>query len=139
MAELTKLKQVRNGHRTHTKKLMDKSDTDINLHELKTLLSSLEKKQATLEKIDENILNLLTEDNDIENEIDESSNYTDRILAAKTKVELEIERIHRKMKEDVTPLSPIVERKPVIKSEIQIKLPKITLKVYDGSLLTPRR
>ena len=136
MAALLKLKQVRNVHRTRTKKLMDKSETDINyLQELKTLLASLKKKQETLENIDAEILQLLTEEDDIEKEIDESSEYTDRIIAANTKIELDIDRFNRKMKEDVKPVSPIVEKKPWVKSESQINLPKITLKVYDGSLL----
>ena len=46
MAELLKSKQVRNGHRTHAKKLMDKSLTE-------TPIPSL---QETLEKSDVEIL-----------------------------------------------------------------------------------
>ena len=102
MAALLKLKQVRNGHRTHTKKLMYKSETDINyLQELKTLLASLKKKQETLENIDAEISQLLTEEDNIEKEIDESPEYTDRIIAENTKIELDIDRFNCKMKEDV--------------------------------------
>ena len=60
--DLTKLKQIRNIHRTHAIKLMDKSARDSLLQDVNILLPSLIKKQQILEKCDENIPELLTEE-----------------------------------------------------------------------------
>ncbi len=141
MAELLKLKQIRNGHRTHAKKLIAQcSGKMTQLQDMKTLLASLEKKQTLLEKVDADILTVLTDEGDIAEEIDNSSEFMDRMIAAKTSVELTTDHFTRKSLESVAPVKPVLESrletKPVVKSESQIKLPKITLKSYDGSLLT---
>ena len=138
MAELLKLKQVRNGHRTHAKKLMDKSLTETpipSLQELKVSFASLLKKQETLEKYDVEILQLVMEDEEVEKEVDESRIYAGRIIEAKTKVESLIDIYVKKSKVVSTPENA-VESKSFMKTESQIKLPKISLKIYDGSLLT---
>ena len=144
-ADLTKLKQVRNRHRTHAIKLFDKSkkDSQIQLQDVKILLSSLIKKQQILERCDENILELLTEEVTINEEIENSSVFADRMIEATTRLEITVDYINRKMAEETKPIipdtKPIHVVEPVAtskKSESQVKLPKITIKVYDGSLLT---
>ena len=88
-ADLTKLNQIPKCHRTHTVKLMDKSkkDSQMPLQDVKILLSSLIRKQQILEKCNENILKLLTEEaaitKDIENLLD-FANYINRKMAEET-------------------------------------------------------
>ena len=53
----------------------------------KMLLASLIKKQNILEKCDEGILELLTDDDEIGKEIEETSKFDDRIIEAMTKLE----------------------------------------------------
>ena len=138
MAGLAKLKQIRNGHRTHVIKLIDKvkdsTKGDEPVKATKILLNSLIKKQKVLEKCDESILELLTEDGDVEKEIEDSSVFADRIIEATTKLELSLDYIQRKDSESVSPKPEKSRSSP--KTESQIKLPKITLKEYDGSLLS---
>ena len=90
-----KLKQIRNGHRTHAIKLMDKMEERIKgsnpLEGTKIQLATLMKKQNVLEKCDEGILGLLTESDDITEEIGESSAFADRIIEAITRLEVSVE------------------------------------------------
>ena len=76
------LKKVRDGHRTQAKKVMNKSLTDTpipSLQELKVNLASLLKKQETLEKYDVDILQLLTEEDEVEKEVDETCIYAEDV------------------------------------------------------------
>ena len=117
---------------------MDKSLTETpipSLQELKVNFASLLKKQETLEKYDVEILQLVTDEEEVEKEVDESCIYADRIIEAKTKVESSIDIYITKSKVVSTPENA-VESKLFIKTESQIKLPKISLKIYDGSLFT---
>ena len=70
----------------------------------------------------------------------------DRLIEAKTKLELIIGYINEKLAEERAPKPPSQETKPTTKSEdtvlpavkkveSQIELPKIVIKEYDGSLL----
>ena len=113
VADLTKLKQVRNGHRTHAIKLIDKikKDSQMQLQDVKILLSSLIKKQQILEKCDENILELLSGEATINKEIENSSEFVDRMIEATTRLELTIDYINRKMAEETKQI--IVDTKPI--------------------------
>ena len=88
----------------------------------------------------------MTEGDDFGTEIEDSSGYMDRLFEAKTKLELTIGYINEKLAEDRAPKPPSQETKPTTKAEdtvlpavkkveSQIKLPKIVIKEYDGSLL----
>ena len=134
MAEdLLKLKQIRNGHRTHATKLMGKASKD--LQEKMVIQSSLVKKQEILEKYDNDILMLITDEAEVAAEIENTSEFTDKIISATTKLQLEIEEINKKNVDVKPSLLAASEVKTEVKSDTQVKLPKITIPVYDGSLL----
>ena len=92
MAELLKFKQVRAGHRLHTSKLIEKSKVSLKgntaLEDASKQLASLEKKQEILEKCDRDVMSKLTDENEIANEIEESSTYADNVFEAMTRLGL---------------------------------------------------
>ena len=101
---LQKPKQVRQGHRLHIDKLIGKvnADTKPKYEDLKALLASLIAKEAVLGKCDDEMLDLLTEEKDILEEIENASSWLDKILKAKTEVIFAIEH-HEKKKFRVYP------------------------------------
>ena len=139
MAELVKAKQVRAGHRMHTKKLIDKVTEDIMdcpnpLEELAKHLALLVKKQKILEKCDEIVMVL--------SEIETSPTYADNLIAAMTRLELNIEYIKEKNAAgkntsfNETKFTPDSEVATTSKNKgSHLKLPKMVLKEYDGSFL----
>ena len=160
MSELTKLKQVRAGHRTHVKKLIDKAKSappkDSNLDDAAVSLATLEKKESILAKLDQDILALLGDTDEISKEIEDTSDFTDGLTEVTTKLRLTVE-YHKKLVEQQfkppRPESPSHSRSPSPtadqstthnvrnstvaqkKSGGLIRKPKIVLKEYDGSFL----
>ena len=137
-AELLKAKQIRSGHKTHAKKLMDKSLQVQQIEEIKVTLAALTRKQAVLEKCDSDILELLSDGDQIAAEVAESSDYADTLTECITKLQLKVEHFDKKAAESLLS-DRNTDQKPVVavkNSEAQIKLPKFQLKTYDGSLLT---
>ena len=140
MTEVQKLKQIRAGHKLHVSNMMGKCKTE-NLEEAKILLATMKRKQTMLEGLDNQIMEHLTVEADIMKEIKDTSEFHEGLMGATTKLEMSIEWITEKMSEgtrqseDVKPVVTGAHSAPKIKSETQIKLPKITLKEYDGSLL----
>ena len=95
MAELLKLKQIRSGHRTHTNKLVERAvnsppEGKNAYDDTKILLATLIKKQQILEKCDGDILEKLENEADIGKEIEETSTYTERVIEARRKLELNV-------------------------------------------------
>ena len=151
MAELLKFKQVRAGHRLHTSKLIEKSKVSLKgntaLEDASKQLASLEKKQEILEKCDRDVMSKLTDEIEIANEIEESCTYADNVIEAMTRLGLTIEYVKEKMATDKVSAAqgtiktegtrtgegdePSVRKR----TEGRIRLPKITLKEYDGSFL----
>ena len=141
MAELLKLKQIRSGHRTHTKKLIERvsrsKPTDQMTSEAsKILLATLTSKETVLEKCNSDILEYLSDEDLIAAEIEESSSFAEQLIEARTKLELNIQFFEKKVRaqvknEDIQDKSNIDE-----KEKIQIKLPPISIGEYNGSLLT---
>ena len=72
----------------------------------------------------------------ITEEIGESSAFADRIIEAITRLEVSVEYIQKKLVDLSKPSEINAEKKYPAKTESQVKLPKITLKEYDGSLST---
>ena len=84
MADLKKKKHVRQGHKTHIKKTVDKAKKCISAHdgvneeteaELKTCKEILVEKLEVCKDLDEEILGL-SEDKDVEEEIDISGEFS---------------------------------------------------------------
>lgn len=164
-ADLTKQKQIRNGHRTHVKKLIETiksnppDDKDA-LDKSAVYLATLEKKEKTLDEIDGIILGLITEADEVAKEIEDTSEFTEKLTEIITKLRLAVE-FHKKILEGklCEPKSPNrnrgspsnrsrssshnsdqddADKKPTVvsrKSGGFIRKPKIVLKAYDGSIL----
>ena len=118
---------------------MDKSLQVKDIEEIKVTLAALTRKQTVLEKCDSDVLELLTEGNDIAAEVAESSDYADMLTECITKLQLKVEHFDRKAAESLRQTDDSADQKPVVpvkSTESQIKLPKFQLKSYDGSLLT---
>ena len=138
MAALVNSKQIRSGHRTHIMKLMGKvkgvtATTEKAMEDTKILLATLVRKQNVFEKCDGDILNQIDEADEIGKEIEESSEFGDRVIEEITRLEIYVDYMNRKVNEG--PLdTKLVLSKPT--TDNQIRLPKISLKEYDGSLLS---
>ena len=92
MTALVKSKQIRSGHRTHVMKLMEKvkrvtATTEKAMEDTNILLATLVRKQNVLEKCDGDILDQIDEADEIGKEIEESSEFGDRVIEAITRFE----------------------------------------------------
>ena len=146
MAELPKLKKIRAGHRAHVTKLIGEATDSkkLTLDQNLILLARIEKKADVLEKCDSDVLGVMAETDDIDAEIEESSGYMDRLIEAKTMLELNISHLNKKVTEERQKMvdekipSQKVESSAGKKGENQVRLPKILIKEYDGSILAWR-
>ena len=140
MADILRLKQIRSGHRTHAKKLMDKAvkEAPKSYDEAKVLLATLAKKQEVLEKCDGDVMQKLESEEEILDEIEGTSNFSDQLIEAKTKLELITKYLENKALEDNVKSEAVDDKKSVgtKQNEGLIKLPRYNIKEYDGSLLT---
>ena len=142
-ANVAKLTQVRAGHRAHMTRLIEKvnqGSKDMKYDDMKVLLATMKKKYDVLEKCDADMLDLLTDPIEIGEEIERSSELMDTIIEAMTKMELGIDYYEKKEADEVKKIAvkseEVTKKSAVTKAESQIKLPKFTLKPYDGCLLT---
>ena len=134
MADVKKKKQVRHGHKNHVRKAIkqakeftqgyDGENEEIEA-ELKACKEVLVEKLVVLKELDEEILGL-TEENDIEEEINTSGDFSKQIK----KCIIEIDncnalRRNAKVSQENKP----AEQNATISS---VKLPKITIKKFDG-------
>ena len=106
MATTGRLKQIRNGHRTYTDKLMDQMEKKMKdklkdsraYDEVKIELAKLKKKMADIEKVDAEILETITEDADIIDEIENATAFIEKMVTVFTKAELAIQYFDEKGK-----------------------------------------
>ena len=141
MSALPKLKQVRQGHRLYCDKLIGQgTDKKLKYDEMKVLLASLSAREVALGKCDGDILDALTEEDQIVAEIENASTYADKIIAAKTRLELDIQHHDSKKSSDTKSTaksdSDSATSSSNKDSKIQIKLPSIEISKYDGCLLS---
>ena len=71
------------------------SDKKAGFDEMKIMLASLVAREVALKKCDADILDNLDDNDAIMAEIEDSSLYADKVIAAKTRLELEIQH-HKK-------------------------------------------
>ena len=135
---LKKKLHVRNGHRGHISRLITEfSRTDEqDLLNLKRLEKSLEEKMKILKNLDDEILELISEDEaeTLTNEIDKSCQISDEINDILVKIEsifsksnIEISSVHTN-----STTSSSVSFNP---NDSHAKLPKLTLDKFNGELL----
>ena len=86
MSAIGKLKRIREGHRLCCDKSMEKAKEKLDYNEMNVLLASLEAREGQLKKCHEDIMEVLTEDNDIVAEIEYANDHADKVIAVKTKL-----------------------------------------------------
>ena len=88
MATLKRKITFRKGHRNHAEKLLN--DIDQNLDDrikIKSLMNSLTEKNSLIKQLDNEILELIESENDIEKEIESTSEFSDKLQVAFAKLE----------------------------------------------------
>ena len=128
MADLAQQKRVRGGHKSATTKMIAKVDEifaadPIDTSQLVKLKMSLREKMQTLNKLDEEVLALLTTDDGVAKDIEESDAFKDSIYAALVKIEEHISKRTTDPTVTATPPRPVAST---------VKLPKLTIQPFNG-------
>ena len=139
MNEISRKKISRTALRKHCKKLETKIDDILErfdhtrLVELSGLKMNYEKEMSRIEVTDQEIQSLITDEAQLEAELDNSSLERENFYQVLAKVEHRICEVKVKVETRVSPnASPTRERSY---GEPKVKLPKIELKKFDGSVL----
>ena len=150
MAEVGKLKQVRNGHRTTAKKkvntakeLMQNYDpANLELHgKLKAICITLKEIIETVKEIDGQILDKTEEDSAINKEIEETTDFKEYIQECIIMIDLTTKKGEVEKPDAATGnqnTSPPVQNnqsESQVSKEASIKLPKIQLQDFYGNPL----
>ena len=159
----SKLKAVRAGHRGVITKLLKKGDPTINpgqtVAEFRSLMQLIQSKQKTLSELDDQILEV-TEETDVEGEIEEASRYELEIQLGIAKIQEHIEEVSLSTNQSaLNPNAPEFPRVQTHHSSIESnsdqsnqtqvdpfkthssassqfhKLPKLNLPTFDGNIL----
>ena len=143
MAELAKARKKRSGHRAHVTKTLArvKEMTNEPLPESITALMQLKltlnEKIETITKLDEEILDLVTDDTEIEREIEESSEVKDDIHGGIAAIE---EKLANSAKKEQPRASTSHERTSFENSNHtvnqipRVRLPKLEVKKFSGNV-----
>ena len=131
MAELTKLKKSRSAHRNAANKLVNKVtelmkeaiNDDVRL-DIEVLLRTLRSKEALLQKLDDDVLQLLDETK-FDEDIDEATNVSLKLTRNIAVVENYLPKIQKKEKKPI-------EMTGATNSTTGVKLPKIYIKKFSG-------
>ena len=137
--QFKKKTKIRGGHRTHLKKMFVNIAEVLGAYDPKdelkllALRSTLQSKGDLLRKLDEEIMETITDDEKIAEEIDVSEEIQ---LSAKMKI-LEIDKFMERVKkasEERTKAEDF-DRKPVVhevEAQKRVKLPPMTIKDFTG-------
>ena len=144
MTSLVKLKQVRHAHRMVLKRIETNIDDAIEedsdeLTKLKGLESTLMCKIKCIQKLDEEILGKIDDEEEIVKEVEDASEYEEIMFGIVAKVESTIKPLpsRSKKKPELTtttssPTSTPTENSPGVK-ETKVKLPKLEIGQFDGN------
>ena len=140
--QLQRAKKLRTGHRSSTTRLINQTydtlkEREANGPKLKQQETSLKEKLDTLRALDAEILNLLSDEEDIGNEIEQADTYREKVQLALCDIQAVL-----KTTTSLPPLEPpvLVEETSTTftktgKRTARVKLPKIVLKRFDGNPL----
>ena len=125
------LSNVRKGHRSHVNKTIDKikallAEEAPLTSELKAHQQTLADKLDVIRKLDDTILATLTEDDAIDKEIDDSSDFRTKIQGAIFGVDEKLDKLFQKDGKSV-PTPPVINAPPLVKSFEEAKYPKIQI------------
>ena len=136
--ELTQKRLARGGQRSSLTKMIQSVNQlaedfkEENRQEVKKFYLQLKEKMETLNKLDEQILDLVsaTEGGDVDKEVDEAGKYKDDLFKAMISCEEALSSKEKgKEKEPVVIQEAIPV--PTVK-KVRVKLPKLESKTFDG-------
>ena len=134
MATLKRKITARKGHRNHAEKLLN--DIDQNLDDrvkIKSLINSFTKKHSLIKQLDNEILELIKSENDIEKEIESTSEFSDKLQIAFGKLEnILSEQKNKKKSSTITTASLVTNNKP---ESSRVRLPKLKIPKFSGNAL----
>ena len=134
MVTLKRRTTVRKGHRNHAEKLLN--DIDQNLDDrlkIKSLINSLTEKHSLIKQLDNEILELIELENDIEKEIESTSEFSDKLQIAFAKLEhILSEQNNNEKLSAITTESLETNNKP---EPSRVRLPKLKIPKFLGDAL----
>ena len=109
MATLKRKITVRKGHKNHTEKLLNDIDQSWDDRvKIKSLINSLTEKNSLLKQLHNEILDLIESENDIEKEIESTSEVSDKLQIAFAKLENILSEQNDKEKSSTVPSASLV-------------------------------
>ena len=134
MAEVTKKKRTRRGHRAYVTKTLVKvreltrAET-VDVVELTQLKLTLKEKTETISRLDELIIESLEAEEDIENEIEETSNVKAEIYGGIAAIDQTLQKVKSKNE-----TYNVHERETTRPSLSHVKLPELKTKKFSGKV-----
>ena len=127
--ELVRKRRIRAGHRASATRILNQVDTTltesaIDIDKLAQMKLSLAEKLDTLKLLDGEIVEL-TEEDDLVNEIEQADGYKESVYQAMVKIEKAT---------SIAPVRTIVKPMTSTPKGNRVKLPKLTLRAFDGDL-----
>ena len=129
---LSRKKKIRAGHRASTTRMLGQITTVLegtpDRDRLTLLKLTLNEKLDTLNRLDSEIIKL-TADEDLDNEIQQSDEYKERIHSPLTRVDRVLNTSTTTAHTTLTPPTVVPDR------GTKVKLPKLTLPHFSGNLM----
>ena len=137
---LTKKRRVRGGHRGHITRVLKKSEQLLDnlqpssILQLKQHKLILEEQLKATKELDNQILDLLSTDQEIDNEIVESAEFCDSVYEIIVRIDeqLKISESQQKDKDGPTVSSAVSEDSVTSYGGAKAKLPKLVIKKFYG-------
>ncbi|XP_065682124.1 uncharacterized protein LOC136095424 [Hydra vulgaris] len=128
---LNKKKRIRNGHRKHVLRIGEeleyfKDDSE----RLNSCSENLSLKLNLIQTLDNEILTMIDDEDAIDTEINESSQFLDEIQLLITRAQNFLKALNK---------SEVASKSIITSCQSNVNLPKITLEKFDGTILNWRR
>ena len=125
---------VRKGHKNHTEKLLNDIDQSWDDRvKIKSLINSLTEKNSLLKQLHNEILDLIESENDIEKEIESTSEFSDKLQIAFAKLENILSEQNDKEKSSTIPTASLVTKNKPEPS--RVRLPKLEIPKFSRDAL----
>ena len=140
MSELTKKKQSRSGHRAYVTKTVAKIKKSMNnivpeiAVELSQLKLTLKEKIETIKKLDEAILDMLEKQEDVESEIETSSEFISEIYGGLAAIEDALKKIDENKSSEVPVEITTATNVSQNSHYTRVKLPKLEVRKFSGKI-----
>ena len=137
MADVTKKKRIRAGHRSSATRMLTQVEESLaasppDVARLSQLKLSLQEKLETLKLLDGEIVDL-TEENHLADEIEQADGFKERIYAAMVRID---SQMTVPVTSESAPSAVDTPHSPAAPRGNRIKLPKLTLRPFNGDVTT---